>query len=244
MGQSSRLTALSILILATLAHAQQKGVVQGVSRALIPHVVTFFIERCDQRAVCMPEKVLHSVNKAAALDRTLIEQAIRRRSVQGIFATYMGSVDTSDASGQISFLRRQLGDEVIFVVTRSLQPILSGPTTVHHFIVSKDAPVAYYRMVRDTALSKWAVRKIKTPEDRVVPLTAIVLIAEPDQVVLPDESFITTKSPNLLLPTVYALKTLTPGINALHFLAVNRFFAPNIYARRYAQTRYGTIIVP
>lgn len=250
MRQScSLLRSLCILIIGTLAYAPEKKVLQEVSRAPSPHVITFFIERCDKRPICMPEKVLHSMNKAKELDRTLIEQAVLRRAVDGIYAIYMGSVATSDGNGQISFLRRHLSDQVTFIVTRSLQPILSGATTVHHFIVSPNEPVAYYLMERRSEhdqknTSKWVVRKMETPQNRSVPLDAIVLIANPEHIVVPEESFTSTQSANLLLPTVYALPTLTRGINALYFLQFNRYFAPTMYDRRYAQTRYGTMIAP
>jgi hypothetical protein len=88
------------------------------------------------------------------------------------------------------------------------------------------------------------VTKVEMPANREIPIDAVVLIARPDQAFIKEGVFPTIKTPNFVLPPVYVQPNLTPGINALHFLKINRYFAPISFVQRHGTARYGTIIMP
>ncbi len=224
-----------------IAKAQQE------KRSVTPHIITLFIERtADIGLPPSPEHILGKVTRAGAPGRLYIDGQLRRKNVQGIYAVYMGWATHSDINGQILFPRSTPASSITLVVTRSLQPVLTHERLIHHFRASFDEPAEYYQFQLSTEQEEpsWNVYKQETPSDRVIPADAIVIIAKPNQMLIHEGTFSTVKSLNLILPTLYARPNLIAGVNALHFLKVNRYFAPVQYNWRYGTARYGVIITP
>jgi hypothetical protein len=225
-----------------------QALAQGEGRIATPHIITFFIERSRELPQAPDHTIIKKITGPGSRDRSFLKNQLRRRAITGIYATYMGWVATSDINGQILFPRKHAGTTITFIVTRSVQPVLISPTLVHHFVAGADEPVAYYsfELAQDpkTHIYQWHVRKTPTPADRVIPAAAIVLLAKPEQIIIHEGIFPSIKSPNLILPTIYATANLTAGINALHFLKVNRYFAPVVSSWRYGTARYGLTLMP
>lgn len=219
------------------------------SRAAIPHIITFFIERTEEIPVPpSSDHIIHTITRPGFPGYSFISNQLKPKNVQGVYALYKGWATHSDVNGQIMFPRGHDQGVITLVVTRSLQPVLISQNIIHHFIADIDEPVEYYHYdLQEAPHSKnpaWAVYKIQPPADRIIPTDAIVLIAQPEQIEIHEGYFPSFKSPNLILPTIYARPGLTTGTNALTFLRYNRYFAPVKFAWRHGTARYATIIVP
>ncbi len=220
--------------------------VQARTAAL--HLITFFIERHHNEKVAEePVSAIRKITKPGNGDRTFIENNLFKPTVDGIYATYTGWAGISDKNGQIMFPRQHDENRVTLVLTRSLQPVMSEVNLIHHWVAGFDEPVVFYdfqlKEEPETKDLNWHVKKIPTPPSRIIPLHAVVLIASPDQMIIPEGTFPALKGGNLILPTLYAQPHFASGINAIHFLRVNRYFAPVEFAKRYATTQYAEMVL-
>ena len=67
-------------------------------------------------------------------------------------------------------------------------------------------------------------KKTKLPDDHMIPLNTIILIAKPSNVFIPEGATITQYSPNLLLPQIYIKKHFDISYNALYTLSIKQYF--------------------
>jgi hypothetical protein len=212
------------------------------------HLITFYIEqRAEPETKPVLPDTIKKVIKPENGTQSLIENVLIKHPVPGIYAAYLGWSTISDRNGQVILPRKHSEDRIQLVVTRSLQPVMSEELLIHHFVAGFDEPVAFYdfQFKEDPAHKKaeWTVKKIPTPPSRIIPIHAVVLIAVPDQIYVPEGTFPALKGGNLILPKIYARPNLTTDINALYFLRVNRYFAPVEYAMRYASTQYAKMVL-
>ena len=207
-------------------------------------VISVVIERTTEPVRQSREDFLSQFGQPGYIDHMELKNKLRRRSVDSIYATYMGWCTMTDVNGRITFPRRHDKNEIILVFTRTLIPVLIDDNLVHHFVSGE--PVAYYRLeIAERGHNKekyWKITQLPTPSDYVVPLYALVIIAKPEQIVIDDRFAPIIRGADLILPTLYAKPTLTPAMNALHFLKVNRYFSPVEFALRFAPQRYAKMV--
>jgi hypothetical protein len=225
----------------------------GVSlKAAAPaqHLITFFIEQGKDEPVELKKEADHIVKritKPVADSDKLLEQKMTRQKVAGVYATYLGWSATSDPNGQVIFPRKHDENRVQVVVTRSLQPVMAEENLIHHFVAGFAEPVAFYdfqyKENKAKKTAEWHVKKSSIPPSRIIPLYAVVVVASPDQIHIPEGIFPAFKGGNLILPTIYARPNLNKDVNAIQFLRVNRYFAPVEIVRRYATTQYAEMVL-
>lgn len=206
-------------------------------------VISVVIERTTEPVEQSAQDFLSQAGQPGYINYIELKNKLRRKTVDSIYATYMGWCTMTDMHGRITFPRRHDKNEITLIVTRTLVPVLIDDNLVHHFVSGE--PVAYYRLEIAEKANKekyWKITKLPTPDDYTVPLYALVIIAKPEQVVISDRFAPVIRGADLILPTLYAKPALTPAMNALHFLKVNRYFSPVEFAERFAPQRYAKMV--
>jgi hypothetical protein len=208
-------------------------------------VILLTIERSIEPSQAPAETMLYKIESPSRLNRMLLKAHLRRQTVEGIYATYRGWYTVSDYLGRITFPRKTPQSSLTLIITRGLQPILLDENLVHHFIMDETEAAEVYKFIYDDSKKNkpvWHVSKQPIPQDRTVPIDALVLLTKPEHIYIPTGTFDAIKSQSLILPTIYARGQLTPNINALHFADINRFFSPTEYAWRFGKARYAFMV--
>lgn len=218
------------------------------TRPISPHIITFFVEPYEEQPTKDQQKIQKVIETPGKLNHTILKKRLLNTRNQGLYATYFGFVTHSDANGQVTFPRKHLKDEITFVVTQRIKPVMLKGNTVHHFDLGATIDAAYYQLVRKQDSSKkffyWDAKKIDIPTNRRIPISAIVLFAKPDNVIMYEGATVTDNNQNLVLPPIYVKPTITTGINALAFLKISKYFRPIKFVYNYTPERYATMIKP
>lgn len=218
-------------------------------RTATPHLITFFVERQTEEDQTETKQgdVIRKITLPTDESKIYQEKSLFNQTVDGLYATYLGWTSLSDKNGQIIFPRKHDDNRVTVVVTRSIQPVMSEETLIDHWVAGFDEPVVFYdfqlNQDPETKALQWDVKRIPTPPTRIIPLYAVVIIASPDQLTIQEGSFPALKGGNLIMPTLYANSQFDPGMNAIHFLKINRYFAPVELAKRYGTTQYAEVVI-
>lgn len=149
---------------------------------------------------------------------------------RGIYITYAGFVDTIDVNRQVRFPRLTQEDEITMIITRKLIPVIIRGNTVEYSLRDPDYDTAYYSLKRmhddKKKIDYWNVEKQELPANKKISASALIIFAEPNQIIVPLGQTTATSGPNLVLPPIYANKNLQKDYNALSFVKINRYFGP------------------
>ena len=151
------------------------------------------------------------------------------RTNQGIIATYGGYFSVSDYDGQLRFPRLHQQPNFTLIITPQVKPVFMIGNTIHHWELIPGVPYSAYRIHRkeepETKTFYWDVSQIATIENNIIPFKdAITLYAKPNNIFVPEGITFTSKSPNLVLPQIFARKNRSGLISALNFLKNRIFF--------------------
>lgn len=164
------------------------------------------------------------------LSRQKIKALINPNLVNGIFATYAGFLSTSNSDGQIAFPIRHAQPMIYLIITTGVTPVTMNSTTIAYWELEPNHPVEVYKMERTkdsaTGLFYWNVTQEPIPTDKKVPLTSILVFANPSSIVVPIGITVTENTPNLHLPDIYVKPEINKLSNALYVLYLKHFFGP------------------
>lgn len=214
-----------------------------------PHIIAMFLKpaamyHLENPHTTNPEDV-RALTDIDKFIRSIIEHQSEGR-LGGLYATYEGFVDTFDENDELMFPRKHAEDEITLVVSRSILPVIIKGNTVEYFVRQKKAPIAYYQLKRfkdkDTKDFFWKTEKIESPKSSIIPLHAIVLCANPDELIIPEGFTKTFGGPHLILPSIYPTKHIKRTINALSFLKINKYFEPVHLTYKIQQDRYAALM--
>ncbi len=212
------------LILAT-------GLIFQIKIEAVDAVITFFIKEKTQNKTkhkssntklvseCL---VQPSFINAVGKDRSWLDQP----GVDGIQASYLGYIATSDKNGQITFPRQQQNDTIHILVVPEIEPefIISG-SLISHWITKHNYPAAFYEISRkkNKTLKTYYfdVKKLPIPQD--IPLNTVIIFAHPDHIEVPVGISLNTYSTNFILPELQAQKIDTIK-NSLYTLSIKQYF--------------------
>lgn len=194
-------------------------------------VITFFIkekfERKEDPAIyneklTSKKLVQPSFIKAIGHNRSWLNQP----GVDGIQASYLGYITTSDKNGQITFPRIHQADTVLLLVTPQIEPeFMISPTLIHHWITKNKQPAAYYQIDRkkNKKLNTYYfdIKKIDPPKD--IEPNIIILYAHPNHIEIPLGISLNTYSTNFILPELQA-KKVDIAKNSLYTLSIKQYF--------------------
>ena len=148
---------------------------------------------------------------------------------QGAMGMYLGYAGLSDKNGQITFPRKHQKPVVNVLVTKGIQPVyIIAPATIHNWMLDKDTPAQMYEFKFDkdqeTELYYIEAKKIPLPQDYMIPLETIIIIANPKNVYIPEGATLTHYSANLILPTIYIKKEFNFAHNVLYTNSIKQYF--------------------
>ena len=192
-------------------------------------VITFFFNEyplTKERA----EEISRKLSNPYGLAKRSLEGLTMHYPIAGIFSTYFGFLQVSNAIGQTTFPRKQSNPTINIFVTNRMTPIMMMANTINHWELEQGTPVDSYTVTLNTddqtQLLYYKVEKNPAPTDNKLPLNSIIIVAKPNNVYLPEGITIAKQDANLILPTIYVKKGININRNALYMLNLAPFFRP------------------
>lgn len=194
-------------------------------------VITFFIKEKKSK----PKTYRHSNEKmvsqslsqpsfinAVSKDRSWLNQP----GVDGLRASYLGFMATSDKNGQISFPRMQQSDTIYILITPEIEPeFMIKPTLIHNWMTKHNRPTALYEVTRkkNEKLKTYyfEIKRLPVPQD--IKENTIIIFAHPNHIEVPIGITVHKDSPNLILPELLAEK-VDLAKNSLYTLSIKQYF--------------------
>ncbi len=178
-------------------------------------------------------KMLHKAEKLKQPGRISyyhVKNLMRNSYIAGIFAAYAGYITVSTSDGHLTFPNKQSKPIIYLLCTRRLTPITMIGTTIHHWELEEGTPAAFYKIERkqdeDTEKFYWQIQAEPLPDNSVIPVKTLWLVAQPRKVYVPLGITLTDKNQNYILPTIYVKKGIMNIKNALYMLNIKQFFRP------------------
>jgi hypothetical protein len=144
--------------------------------------------------------------------------------------TYAGYLQASNEDGQMIFPRKQTTNTFFLLVIPEIQPVLMFPHTVKEWQPVPNKPHAYFSLNRvtdpETDLTYWDVSEAKLDTQKPIELETIILIAQPQDLVIPTGITLTNAATNLQLPTIYSQNSLDTSLDALTLMNLSYLFNP------------------
>lgn len=193
-------------------------------------VITFYFNEypaTKERA----EELSQALKKPHGIAKRSLEGLTLHQSVAGIFSTYFGFLQVSNANGQTTFPRKRSNPNLKIVVTNRITPVMMFANTISHWEIEEQNPVQIYSLTLskdpETQLSYWKVQKTDTPKNnQISPLDSIIIIAKPNHFYMPEGISLAKENANLILPDMYIQKGIQTNRNALYMLNLASFFRP------------------
>lgn len=174
------------------------------------------------------QKFADSLSLPGTAAKTKLEKLIAKRLTAGIIGTYAGYTTVSNLDGRIIFPRLQNSTTLYLIVTTKMTPIIMLANTVHHWELEEGTPVKMYKAEQkyddEHKVFLWDIHEVPVPSDNIIPLASILILAEPQDIVIPEGITVTQDSPHLLLPDIYVKRSINKVANALYMLNIDLFF--------------------
>lgn len=193
------------------------------------HRITFTIRYYPQLdQVLDVEQLQKSIQDPTRAIQTIMRTTISTNGASGIVVTYAGFTTISTIYGQVDLPRRQQKTSFHVLVSTDFEPVMMAGVTVYHWQLLPNANAAMYTVTLqqdpDTKVHFWDVQPAELPADKVIPLDTIVIVAKPQNILLPTGITTAKNSINLILPDMYAKKSADFWSDALNFLQVKHFY--------------------
>ncbi len=216
-------------------------------RAMAPHTIMCFCKPAPHLYADKPENI-QLPQTDQDLQNAILKSQIDRFTKRGIIATYHGYVTFSDQNGQLLFPRKHTSDDIFYVVTRNIRPVISHGETVRSFIIENPKQTRMYYLQRKQNekqnITYWEVKEIEVTDEQHIPPSSMIIFSNPDHIIVPTGTFTTIDGGNLLLPDLYIKKGIPIGPNVLAFLPLSKYFAPVTHTYAYTSDRYATSTRP
>lgn len=217
-----------------------------IKSQIAPYSITFFIRPLP---ATLHQNAQERIEKMAAKPGKLAQKRLTREFnpkslYSGIYVAHLGQLARSSVHGQVTFPRKNTTNSLNVLITEDIKPLLINPshtTTLSGFLLDPKARSSFYlyQLVQspETGLLTWHVSEQALPKDKI-PNDAMIIFADPKSIFVPLGPTITQSSDNLVLPTIYALNTGKPTLNALRFLKIRKFFHPVTFKYNYLPQGY------
>ncbi len=197
--------------------------------ALFGNLTMFIRPYPEKQAVLDPDKMARNIATPGKLaSKIMKDKLLKTSSNDGIFSTYFGYLALSDINGQLTFPRKQQKPLFNLLITPKIKPVFMIGNTIHHWELDTLVPAELYTVERkqdpETKDWFWQTKKGNLPANNIVSLDTIVIFAKPQTIVVPQGITLTDKNPQLVLPDIYAKKSLNITARSLWALTVRSFF--------------------
>lgn len=177
------------------------------------------------------QEITQKLKNPGKIARQTINGILRHNFVAGIFSTYAGYIDITDLNGQTFFPRKHNAPILHLVITEKIIPVTMFANTIHHWELIPGVPASFFKFEKKqdekTGLFFWDVHPENKPENNIIPLESLTLIASPETIYVPIGITLTDDTANFLLPPLYVKKQLDITHNALYMLHISHLFSPS-----------------
>ncbi len=217
--------------------------------ALEAAIITFFIRPYPFNQDPTTAELQAMLAKPGKVSLRMLRSRSDTKTTEGIFSSYWGYLAASDLNGQTFFPRKQQSDKINILITERITPIFMIGNTIHHWQIDQITPAELYSFSRiqdeKTKEYSWIVSKESLPENRRIQLDTIILFAKPKDMYIPQGTIPADANPNLILPPIYAKKTLNSLSPALWIIKMRQFFKPiSVETKKITETYYSEQIIP
>lgn len=213
-----------------------------------PHVVTFFFRPYTdfQQLLIGHEELLQHIAHPGNISHAVLSSMPLQQTIQGIYVTYAGNVTHSNFEGQVLLSLKQLKEEIPVIVTDTISPVLFEGNTVQYFEVASVDHADFYQYKRhlDDTLHAyvWTVSLQPKPSTTQLPRGALIIMANPEDIIIVEGTYITEKSPNFILPDMYVEPSINNAAHVLEFVTINRFMATSQLVTKKDSDRYMQLL--
>jgi len=184
---------------------------------------------------------------SAQLGRKLLKNAFKALlpEISGFIGLHGGYLDYSDREGTMLFPVLQKEEKLYLVITPEITlTTVHGQTISHKNFVKKVKTEVYlYKKKSENGTHYWQVTRTEPPKHgRMSPLT-IVLLTKPKNLFIQTGDFMTTKTPNFVLPPLYVVGNSSNAEALLRFLDIGKFFEPMLRRDKMAKKNIRQTII-
>ncbi len=208
-------------------------------------IISFFFR--EYPAYQLAPAMIEKLKKSNGIAKQSLNGFIHHNVISGIFSSYFGFLNTSDQNGQTVFPRKQSKPVLEIIITNKITPIMMFQSTISHWELVPGIPAAMYHAELkedpDTQLIFWNIEKVPLPADSHIPLQdALIIIAKPQDIMVPTGVTMSEASANLILPDMYIKRGIQTARNALYVLNLSFLFRPIDLLYKKEKTKYETLI--
>lgn len=223
-----------ICIVALFFHIQSLFAEQLITLFLRPYPVV--------EPMLQAQKYIAKIQQPAQLARYHTKR-LAPPPVSGLFATYGGFLTTSELTGEISFPWLHEKPIIHLLITEQLTPIVQSGNTIDHWELEQGAPIHAYLMEQkwdsQAHTLYWDISQEAPPANNIIPITSLVLFADPKYVYVPTGVELSQETPHLLLPDIYIKHGINLTKNALYIVNLSHYFGGIIPLYKRDKTRYS-----
>jgi hypothetical protein len=186
--------------------------------------ITFFFEPAQDI-----EKIHKKIKKPGKLAKHTVHGIMEHTPIAGILVTYGGYIQTSSYNGEIVLPRKHQKPVVTILVTSEMKPVALFENTILHWTLVPDVPAQMYSCEQKHNQKMgiyWETKEISLPSDNIIPLSTIVIVANPKDIVIETGETPTRETANLVLPDIGVKKGIRIIKNSFYMLAVRNLFKP------------------
>lgn len=208
-------------------------------------IVTFFFRKYPQAELA--NSTMRTLSKPHGIAKRTLEGVLHHNPISGIFSTYFGFINSSDENGQTMFPRKQSSTKLHLVITNKITPIMMFKNTVSHWELVPGTPAVSYLLEQkedpETKLIFWQAQKEELPDDnKISSEDSLIIIAKPKNVYVPTGITLSQSDANLILPQLYAKKSIQTNRNALYMLNLAFLFRPIDLLYKKDKLYYETLV--
>jgi len=176
------------------------------------------------------EHINKKIKKPGKLAKYTARGMVNHAPVSGLLVTYGGYVTSSSYNGEVIFPRKHQKSVITIAVTPEMAPVALFENTILHWKFIQGIPAKMYlceqKKEDKTGLYHWETQEMSLPIDNVIPLTTLVIIANPKNIIINVGKTPTLETANLVLPDIYVKKGINIIENSSYMLTVRHLFKP------------------
>ncbi len=211
-----------------------------------PHTISFFMVPCALNSSCAKKFSIKNLNDIVGTHTDVAHAILKRHLasplVQGIYVTYLGYITYTDYNGEILLPNKESSNSLNVVVTNQIYPVLMRGLTVHHFEIPQETEALFYTYaLKQNNKNKnwyWNVIPQQQPERHNIPLNALIILADPNDIEIQSGTFPASSGPHFILPDLFVQGHIDTPFCVLKFLKINRFFEPLIIEKQVKEQSY------
>jgi hypothetical protein len=191
------------------------------------------------------KKITSKLKNPGKIAKHTINGIVQHNPVEGVCVLYAGFITYSDHNGEVRFPRKQISSTVTLIVTQEITPISLFGNTIDHWEVTPRKKSQFYLCTQeqdDENTIFWNKEPIEAPSNNTIPLSSLVIIAKPSNIIIPSGKTPVTESANLVLPTIYVKKGINIASHSSYILTFRHLFRSVTSQSKEEPLRISTIL--